>query len=49
MLQLAVEEARSLGAVYGLPDVSAKRAAGKVAEDEWLAPITMYGCNKLYC
>jgi nucleoside-diphosphate-sugar epimerase len=59
LLRLAVEEARSLGraitflfpssiAVYGLPDL-AKRAAGKVAEDEWLAPITMYGCNKLYC
>jgi threonine 3-dehydrogenase len=60
LLRLAGEEARSLGrpvkflfpssiAVYGLPDLAAKRAAGKVAEDRWLAPVTMYGCNKLYC
>lgn len=60
VLRLAVEEARSLGhaikflfpssiAVYGLPTPAAKRSAGKVAEDGWLAPITMYGCNKLYC
>jgi nucleoside-diphosphate-sugar epimerase len=60
LLRLAVEEARSLGrpvkflfpssiAVYGLPTPSAKRMAGKVAEDHWLTPITMYGCNKLYC
>ena len=31
----------------GLPDLRSKRAAGKVAEDAWLTPITMYGCNKL--
>ncbi|HUM15299.1 MAG TPA: NAD-dependent epimerase/dehydratase family protein [Candidatus Nitrosotalea sp.] len=60
LLRLAVDEARSLGypvkflfpssiAVYGLPDLDTKRAAGKVAEPAWLAPITMYGCNKLYC
>jgi len=60
LLRLAVDEARSLGhpvkflfpssiAVYGLPDLDTKRAAGKVAEGEWLTPITMYGCNKLYC
>lgn len=60
VLRLAVEEARSLGraikflfpssiAVYGLPTLATKRTAGKVAEDGWLAPITMYGCNKLYC
>jgi nucleoside-diphosphate-sugar epimerase len=36
-------------AVYGLPDLDAKRKAGRVAEHEWLLPITMYGCNKLYC
>jgi nucleoside-diphosphate-sugar epimerase len=35
-------------AVYGLPTLDAKRGAGRVAEDQWLAPITMYGCNKLY-
>ncbi len=60
LLGLALEEARSHGrpvtflfpssiAVYGLPDLATKRAAGRVAEHEWLAPVTMYGCNKLYC
>jgi nucleoside-diphosphate-sugar epimerase len=36
-------------AVYGLPSVEAKVAAGRVKEEEWNVPITMYGCNKLYC
>ncbi|NOT45812.1 MAG: NAD-dependent epimerase/dehydratase family protein [Acidobacteria bacterium] len=36
-------------AVYGLPDLETKTAAGAVAEDAWNVPITMYGCNKLYC
>ena len=36
-------------AAYGLPDLAAKLAAGKVKEDEWPHPTTMYGCNKLYC
>lgn len=60
LLRLAVDEARprerpvkflfpSSIAVYGLPDLDTKHAAGKVTEDAWLAPITMYGCNKLYC
>jgi len=60
LLGLAVEEARSHGrplsflfpssiAVYGLPDLAAKRRAGKVGEQQWLEPVTMYGCNKLYC
>src|SRR5438445_274656 len=60
LLHLAVEEARSIGrpvkflfpssiAVYGLGSRSAKRAAGRVAEDAGLAPITMYCCGKLYC
>lgn len=35
-------------AVYGLPGVSEKNKAGKVREDQYLAPITMYGANKLY-
>jgi nucleoside-diphosphate-sugar epimerase len=59
LLRLALEEARSHGrpvrflfpssiAVYGLPDLPAKRRAGRVAEHEWLEPVTMYGCNKLY-
>jgi nucleoside-diphosphate-sugar epimerase len=36
-------------AVYGLPSVDEKRRAGRVREEEWNLPITMYGCNKLYC
>jgi len=60
LLRLALEEARSLGqrvkflfpssiAVYGLPDLDTKRRVGPVAEHEWTIPVTMYGCNKLYC
>jgi nucleoside-diphosphate-sugar epimerase len=36
-------------AVYGLPSVEEKAKAGRVREEEWNVPITMYGCNKLYC
>ena len=36
-------------ATYGLPDLAAKTAAGRVHEDEYPHPATMYGCNKLYC
>ena len=36
-------------AVYGLPSMDEKRAAGRVREEQWNVPITMYGCNKLYC
>ena len=36
-------------AAYGLPDLETKTGAGKVREDEYLHPTTMYGCNKLYC
>jgi threonine 3-dehydrogenase len=36
-------------AAYGLPDVETKTRAGRVTEDEWLHPSTMYGCNKRYC
>jgi nucleoside-diphosphate-sugar epimerase len=60
LFRLAVEEGRSHGrpvrflfpssiAVYGLPDLDTKRKAGRVVEHEWLLPVTMYGCNKLYC
>ncbi len=60
LLRVAMEEARSLGqpvkflfpssiAVYGLPDLATKQEAGRVGEQQWLAPVTMYGCNKLYC
>ena len=36
-------------AAYGLPDLETKAQAGRVREDEWNTPRTMYGCNKLYC
>ncbi len=36
-------------AAYGLPDLATKARAGKVGEEEYNTPITMYGCNKLYC
>ncbi len=60
LLKLAVEQSRWHGApvkflfpssiaVYGLPSVAVKKSAGKVAEKDWTMPITMYGCNKLYC
>jgi threonine 3-dehydrogenase len=59
LLRLAVEEARwhdrrvrfvfpSSIAVYGLPDLEAKRRTGRVPEHLWNLPVTMYGCNKLY-
>jgi nucleoside-diphosphate-sugar epimerase len=60
LLEMAVAQARqqerpikflypSSVAVYGLPDPEAKRRAGKVGEDAWCEPRTMYGINKLYC
>ena len=60
LLEFAQHEAESHGrpvvfiypssiAAYGLKDVETKTRAGKVAEDEYLHPTTMYGCNKLYC
>ena len=36
-------------AAYGLPDLQTKARAGRVREDDWNIPRTMYGCNKLYC
>jgi nucleoside-diphosphate-sugar epimerase len=36
-------------AAYGLPDLATKTAAGRVSEDQFAHPSTMYGCNKLYC
>jgi threonine 3-dehydrogenase len=36
-------------AVYGMPSVAEKAKAGRVREQDWNVPITMYGCNKLYC
>lgn len=36
-------------AVYGLPDLKTKISEGKLKEFQWCNPITMYGCNKIYC
>lgn len=36
-------------AAYGLPDLDTKMRVGRVHEDTWNTPRTMYGCNKLYC
>jgi threonine 3-dehydrogenase len=60
LMEFAQHEAESHGrpvvfiypssiAAYGLPDAETKQRAGKVSEDEYLHPTTMYGCNKLYC
>lgn len=60
LLEFAQREAESHGrpvlflypssiAAYGLPDLAAKRRAGRVREDDYNTPSTMYGCNKLYC
>jgi len=60
LLKIAIEQSAWHGApvkfvfpssiaVYGLPDLATKRAAGRVREQEYANPITMYGCNKLYC
>src|SRR5258705_13209621 len=60
MLEFAQHEGESHGrpvvflypssiAAYGLPDLDTKMRVGRVHEDEWNTPTTMYGCNKLYC
>lgn len=36
-------------AAYGLPDQDTKSKYARVREWEWNYPVTMYGCNKLYC
>src|SRR5258706_11055178 len=36
-------------AAYGLPDLDTKMRVGRIQEDQWNTPTTMYGCNKLYC
>src|SRR5881409_2994054 len=36
-------------AAYGLPSLAIKARAGRVCEDQYAHPTTMYGCNKLYC
>ncbi len=60
LLRLAVEQSQWQGrsvkfiypssiAAYGLPGLECKNSAGRVKESDWCDPITMYGCNKLYC
>ncbi len=60
LLEFAQKEAESHGrpvkflypssiAAYGLPDLATKQSAGKVREDDFNHPMTMYGANKLYC
>jgi len=60
LLEFAQHEAESHGrpvvfiypssiAAYGLPSLQVKSEAGRVSEDQYLHPTTMYGCNKLYC
>ena len=60
LLEFAQHEAESHGkpvifmypssiAVYGLPSLEEKQRAGRVSEDAYTHPTTMYGCNKLYC
>jgi nucleoside-diphosphate-sugar epimerase len=36
-------------AAYGIRDLATKNSAGRVREDDYGYPTTMYGCNKLYC
>lgn len=36
-------------AAFGLPNLDTKATAGKIGEDAFNFPTTMYGANKLYC
>jgi nucleoside-diphosphate-sugar epimerase len=36
-------------AAYGLPSLDVKMRTGRVREEQFMHPRTMYGCNKLYC
>jgi len=60
LLQLAAEQSEwrdepvqfifpSSIAAYGMPDLKTKTEFARLREWEWNYPITMYGCNKLYC
>jgi threonine 3-dehydrogenase len=60
LLKLANEQSEKAGkpvkfiypssiAVYGMQSIEVKQRVGKVKETEFCQPITMYGCNKLYC
>ena len=59
LLEIAITQSRLQGreikfiypssiAVYGLPNITTKKQAGKIKEDQYLKPRTMYGINKLY-
>ena len=60
LLQMAVDQANwrasavkfifpSSIAAHGVPDLETKASLPPVKEQEYTQPITMYGCNKLYC
>ena len=60
LLHLAMEQAISQGrvvkffypssiATYGMGGSDTKGKAGRITEDQYRYPETMYGCNKLYC
>lgn len=60
LFQLCIDQGRAQGkavkllfpssiAIHGIADLATKNAAGAIKEDSYLTPITMYGCNKLYC
>jgi len=60
LLNLAVEQSKTQGkpvkfffpssiAVYGMCSLENKNKSGKISENEFCTPETMYGCNKLYC
>lgn len=60
LLRLAMEQSAWQGrsvkfiypssiASYGFASLEEKRSAGKIKECDFNNPITMYGCNKLYC
>lgn len=60
LLQMAAEQSEWRGqpvkfifpssiAAYGMPDLATKSDYARVREWEWNTPLTMYGCNKLYC
>ncbi|HJL42509.1 MAG TPA: NAD-dependent epimerase/dehydratase family protein [Myxococcales bacterium LLY-WYZ-16_1] len=60
LLKMATEQSRAQGepvkflfpssiAVYGLAGPEEKAQAGRLTEDQFTRPITMYGCNKLAC
>ncbi|MCP5097536.1 MAG: NAD-dependent epimerase/dehydratase family protein [Chloroflexi bacterium] len=60
LLQLSAEQSQRRGesvkfmfpssiAAYGMPDQPTKKRDAYVREWEWNKPLTMYGCNKLYC